>query len=77
MWIKHKGKQIYNRTGLMGVLPNSKVEVKKDLGELLVKDFPEWFVPCSAPIVPKDEPKEEPKETKEIKETKKDEVKKK
>jgi len=64
----------------MGVRPKSKVDVEKGLGNLLIKTFPQWFIPCSAPVVAKEEPEDEPKETKgtrETRETKKDEVKKK
>jgi len=74
MWLKYTGELPYNRVGLMGVHPKSKVEVNEELGNLLIRDHPKWFKSCSKPIIlsTKGESKDEP-----IKETKKEEVKKK
>lgn len=73
MWVKYVGEIPYNRVGLMGVLPKSKIEVSEKLGKLLIKEHPKWFKPCSKPIImkskeeSKDEPKEETKEKEEVK----------
>jgi len=73
MWVKYTGELPYNRVGLMGVLPKSKIEVNEKLGGVLIRDHPKWFKPCSKPIIvnPKEESKDEPIETKEEKEVKK------
>ena len=79
LWIKYTGKLPYNSMELRGVLPGSRHDIRKSIAEPLIEKRPNWFRPCSAPIVKPKGPKVEvPMKGEPIEKTKvKEEVKKK